>query len=430
MASLLSGATFAPSGYGGEVGRSTQRLIYDTPASTWLEALPVGNGHMGGMVFGGIRQERIQLNHIELWSGRAAQDDREASRLALPEVRKRLFEGRYAEANKLAQDQIMTPMNDVTFGSYQMLGDLHFAFDHADDENGYSRELDVGAAAVKVDYLAGGHSYKRTIIASNPDQAIFIHLETSAPEGLSFSVSLSRQKDSATTSEDGRIVLRGTPAQGGVDFAAVLACKIDTGTCVIEPGGYRVAGAKSATLILTAATSLLLPDPHRQCRERIEAAQNRAWKGVLANHTQDYQRLFKTVDLQLGDDVSQPSAASRLLDARSGIGMPLMAEAYFNLGRYLFIASSRPGSLPPNLQGLWADGFTPPWSADYHININLQMNYWPAEVCGLGELAEPLFDYVDRLMPHARRTAEVAYGCGGAAAHYTTNPWGIPRSTA
>ena len=424
MAGLLSGASFARPGFGRAITRSTHRLIYDAPATTWLEALPVGNGHIGGMVFGGTREERIQLNHVELWSGRTAEDDREESRLALTEVRKLLFEGRYAEANQMAQDHIMTPMNDVTYGSYQMLGDLRFAFEHEGEEASYSRELDVGAAAVKVGYISGGRSYARTIVASFPDQALFIRMETSAPEGLSFSVSLSRDKDSATTAESGAIVLRGRPALGGVNFAAMLACKIDHGTCTVEANGYRVAGAKSVTLILTAATDLLKPDPERQCRDRLKAAQARPWQAVLADHTNDYQRLYNAVELQLGDDAAQSSAPSRLSDARSGIGMPLMAEAYFNLSRYLFIASSRPGSLPPNLQGLWADGFTPPWSADYHININLQMNYWPVEVCGLGELAEPLFDYIERLMPHARHTAEVAYGCQGAVAHYTTNPWG------
>jgi alpha-L-fucosidase 2 len=424
MASLLAGATFAPPSHGRGTLRSTHRLLYTKPASDWLEALPVGNGRIGAMVFGGVKQERIQLNHIELWSGRPSEDDRKESREALPKVRKLLFEGQYAEANKLAQDQIMTPMNDATYGSYQMLGDLRFDFDHADGEASYSRELDISAAAAKVSYLIGGHSYSRTILASFPDQALFVRLETTAPEGLAFSVSLSRQQDSAIAAEDGKIVMRGRPALGGVDFAAILACKTEGGQSSVESSGYRVKGAKSVTLILTAATSLMTPDAYKQCRDRMTKAQTRSWKAVLADHTKDYQRLFTAAELQLGDDVSQPLASSRLLDAKSGIGMPLMAEAYFNLGRYLFIASSRPGSLPPNLQGLWADGFNPPWSADYHININLQMNYWPAEVCGLGELTGPLFDYVDRLMPHARRTAEIAYGCRGAAAHYTSNPWG------
>ncbi|MDV6331272.1 glycoside hydrolase family 95 protein [Asticcacaulis sp. 201] len=424
MASLLSTATVSSQAHGKSFGRSTHRLIYNMPASKWLEALPVGNGRIGGMIFGGTHKERIQLNHVELWSGRPADDDREASRKALPEVRKLLFEGRFAEANKLATDQMMIPMNTDTYGSYQMLADLLFEFDHKGAISGYSRELDLGEAAVKVSYLSGGHSYKRTILASYPDQALLVHLETSAPEGLSFSVSLRRDQDSATTSEGGKVVLRGTPAQGGATFASYLTCKVQQGKCSTTADGYTVVGAKSATLILTAATDLLTSDPDGQCRSRMTAVQGKTWKAVLADHAKDYNRLFKAVDLQLGDDVSQPLANSRLSEAGSGIGMPLMAEAYFNLGRYLFISSSRSGSLPPNLQGLWADGFNPPWSADYHININLQMNFWPAEVCGLGELTDPLFDYVERLLPHARRTAEVAYGCSGAVAHYTTNPWG------
>ncbi len=404
--------------------RSTRRLVFDRPAGQWIEALPVGNGRVGGMVFGGVARERIQLNHVELWSGYPVDDDRPAMRDALPKVRDLLFKGDYAEANRLAQAEMMAPMDGAAFGSYQMLGDLELSFDHGAAVAGYSRRLDLDSASVAVAYTAGGHSYRRTVIASHPADALLVRLETDAPSGLTFAARLSRQKDAVLSVEDGCVVMRGKPKGGGVEFRARLACVPHGGTVKAEDDGFRVEGARSALLILTAATDMMRPDPEAQCRRAMAAARQQDWKTLRAAHVADYRRLFDAVHLEIGRDGGETSAAQRLADARAGGDFAAMAEAYFNLGRYLLIASSRPGSLPPNLQGLWADGFSPPWSADYHININLQMNYWPAEACGLGELTGPLFDYVDRLMPHARKTAAVGYGCRGSVAHYTTNPWG------
>jgi alpha-L-fucosidase 2 len=404
--------------------RSTHRLAFEKPASTWIEALPVGNGRIGGMVFGGAKQERIQLNHVELWSGYPVEDNRAATREALPKVRDLLFSGEYGAANALAQTQMMAPLDGAAYGSYQMLGDLVFQFDQGDDVEAYSRCLDLDAATVTVSYRSGGHTYRRTVLASFPAQAMLIRLETDAPEGLGFTVRLSRDRDANVAAEDGGVVLRGKPSGGGVEFCTRLACVPEGGTAQTEGGGYRVRGAKSVLLVLTAATDMMRPDAEGQCREAMTSARGRSWAALRKAHVADYRRLFGAVDLAIGKDMGDEAAGERLSAAKSGVGIGAMAEAYFNLGRYLLISSSRPGSLPPNLQGLWADGFSPPWSADYHININLQMNYWPAEVCGLGELTAPLFDYVDRLMPHAERTAAIAYGCRGAAAHYTTNPWG------
>lgn len=421
-AALLSGLPDTGEASATKPSRATRRLTFDKPAAEWIEALPVGNGRIGGMVFGDTKNERIQLNHIELWSGYPVEEDRPAARIALPKVRELLFNGDYAAANALAQDQMMAPLG-AAYGSYQMLGDLALAFDHADDIAAYSRMLDMDAAAVTVAYRAGGHAYRRTVFASFPAQAMVVRLETDAPAGLVFTARLSRQQDAVVSAEDSLIVMRGKPAGGGVDFCARLACIPEGGTATAEGDGYRVAGAKSVLLILTAATDMMRPDADAQCRQAMTVARGQTWKALRSAHTGDYRRLFDAVHLEIGRD-KEMKADERLAAARSGGGLGAMAEAYFNLGRYLLISSSRPGSLPPNLQGLWADGFSPPWSADYHININLQMNYWPAEVCGLGELTGSLFDYVDRLMPHAERTASVAYGCRGAVAHYTTNPWG------
>lgn len=404
--------------------RNTTRLGFTKPAVKWMEALPVGNGRVGGMVFGGITQERIQLNHIELWSGRRSEDDRQETLAALPEVRRLLFAGDYAKANDMAQTQMMTPMNNETFGSYQMLGDLLLNFDHRESATDYGRELDMAESAVTTRYKMGAATYSRTVIASYPDKVLAIRLETDAPAGMSFTASLQRKQDATVDREGDVILMTGQPQPSGTHFAAHLACLNTGGKVTQGHDGYRVEGAKSVILLLTAATDLLAADPVSQSRNALEAARHKTWRQLLATHKADHKTLFDAVRLELGPEPDNLAADVRLKAVQAGGDDAALTEAYFNLGRYLLIGSSRAGSLPANLQGLWADGFAPPWSSDYHININLQMNYWPAEVCGLGDLTGNLFDYAERLLPHGEITARVAYGCRGAAAHYTTNPWG------
>ncbi|HEX8486500.1 glycoside hydrolase family 95 protein [Sphingomonas sp.] len=403
---------------------ATHILSFDAPARSWLEAIPVGNGRIGAMVFGGIAEERIQLNHIELWSGRPAADDPPAARDALAEVRRLLFAGRYAEANALAQARMMVPMNTETFGSYQMLGDLLLSLDHPGDAGRYRRELDLGAGEARVDYTIAGHRYTRTILASFPDQILSIHLTTTAPQGLSFTARLRRSRDATVAAARDHVAMRGRPVPSGTAFAADLGCVAQGGVRMLLDDGWQVTGARSATLLLSAATDLLQADPGGRADEAMRRARGRGPAAITARHRQDHRALFDAVSLDLGVRRSPDTSAEMLLSTADGGDERALACAYFDFGRYLLIASSRPGSLPANLQGLWADGFSPPWSADYHININLQMNYWPAEVCGLGALHEPLFAHAERLIAPGARTARIIYGCRGAAAHYTSNPWG------
>ena len=404
--------------------RTTTRLWFAQPAAKWLEALPVGNGHVGAMVFGGVATDRMQLNHHALWSGRPAQTDRTETLSVLPEVRRLLFSGKYAEANALAQTAMMAPMDGESFGSYQMLGDLTLAFDHGDAATDYVRELDMASGCVRIGYRIGAARYTRTVLASFPDQALLVRLETTAPEGMTFTATLTRGKDATVVRDGDHVAMTGQPRPYGTAFSARLACTTQGGRVTAREDGYRVEGARSVVLMLTAATDLHAPDPVGRSRTALTAVRAKGWPALLARHAADYRPLFDAVSLELGDAPVARPADTRLKAIRDGATDTAVAEAYFNFGRYLLIASSREGSLPANLQGMWADGFSPPWSADYHININLQMNYWPAEACGLGALAMPLFDHAERLRPHGERTARVAYGCHGAVAHYTSNPWG------
>lgn len=409
----------AQSAKAAESGTATKVLAFDTPAARWIDALPVGNGRMGAMVFGGVTTERLQLNHIELWSGRTADHNSPTARAALPRVRQLLFEGNRAEANRLAQADMMTPMT-ADFGSYQMLGDLMFAFDHGAAVSGYLRELDLQNAEVRVRYRIGGALYTRTILASFPDKALVVRLETTAREGLSFAVKIARSQDATVIRNGDTVQLSGKPEPHGVEFAAHLSCKAEGGTVEPTPDGFRIRGAKSAIIRLTGATDLIQPNPIRQSLQAQSAAGKKPWPALVAAHRADFAALFDAVDLELASP-PLPALADK---APARVVSPALLERYFHFGRYLLIASTRTGSLPPNLQGLWADGFSPPWSADYHININIQMNFWPAEVCGLGALHTSLFDYAERLKPYGEQTARIAYGAAGAVAHYTSNPWG------
>jgi alpha-L-fucosidase 2 len=404
----------------GDTAATRKALAFDRPADHWIDAFPVGNGRLGAMVFGGITAERLQLNHIELWSGRTADHHSPTARTALPKVRQLLFEGNRPEANRLAQTEMMTPMPAEDFGSYQMLGDLSFAFDHADQVSDYVRELDLQNAEVRVRYRIGTAHYTRTILASFPDKLLLVRLETTAREGLNFTVRISRGRDATVLLDGDHVQLSGKPQPFGVDFAAHLSCAADGGRVEPLADGFRVVAARSAILRLSAATDLIQPEPRAQSLRAQSAARSKSWPAFVAAHRADFTALFDAVDLSFASS-PLPARADGIRD--HGVS-PALLERYFHFGRYLLISSTRPGSLPPNLQGLWADGFAPPWSADYHININLQMNFWPAEVCGLGALHMSLFDYAERLKPHGERTARIAYGAAGAVAHYTSNPWG------
>ncbi|MDX2149254.1 MAG: glycoside hydrolase family 95 protein [Bryobacteraceae bacterium] len=400
---------------------SPRRLWYRQPAARWNEALPVGNGHLGAMVFGGVARERIQLNEHSLWSGRAVDDNPPGALAALPQVRALLFDGKYAEANRLAQDKMMAPMNNESYGSYQMLGDLTLEFAHEGEATEYRRELDLNEAVTRVSYRIGGDTFTRTIFASFPDRVLAIRLETTSPAGLSFRATMSRPKDAVVNRDGDLLAMTGQPKPHGVEFAAHLWCE---GVTPVD-AGYIVKGARSVVLLLTAATNLDEPAPAARSKQMIERARAKAWKDLQSAHAADYRRLFAAMSLELdGAAPDHVPTDERLAAVKKGAADPHLAATYFHYGRYLLIASSRAGSLPANLQGLWADGLNPPWSADYHININIQMNYWPAEVTALSELHDQFFRYIERLRPHGEVTAKKSYGCRGAVAHYTTNPWG------
>ena len=403
------------------------RLWYQRPAGNWMEALPLGNGALGAMVFGGAPAEHLQFNEETLWSGGPVDRDNPRSQAALPEVRRLLFAGRHAEATALAEAAMLGVPPRIR--PYQSCGDLWLAFQHPGEPADYCRSLDLGTAVAAVQYTAGGARHRREAFASAPDQVLVLRLESEDPAGLTCTLRLGREQEAEAFGEGpGDIRLVGHLDDGvGLRFEARLRVLLPEGGAAAPDGdGLRISGARACTILLAAATGYRGGDPAGLCAERLRAAAGRSYADLRQRHIDAHQALFGRVTLRLGAPQPDPDLPTdaRLAVVQAGADDPGMATLYFQFGRYLLISSSRPGGLPANLQGVWADGMNPPWNADFHTNINLQMNYWPAEVAGLPECALPLLAYIDGLRGPGARTAETTYGCRGFVVHHLSDAWG------
>jgi alpha-L-fucosidase 2 len=426
------------------------KLWYGKPAQRWVEALPIGNGRLGAMVYGGVESERLQLNEDTLWSGGPRTWDNPDARRVLPLVREALHDGEYERADELCK-QMQGPFNQ----SYQPLGNLYLDSELEGKARDYYRELDLDRAVTMVRYRVGEATYVREAFASYPDQAIVIRSTCDRPGGLTLAVRMdSLLHHSVRAHGVNQLVLRGRcPAHVdpsyldhtaspilydesdrgvGMAFEARLYVVTTGGEVVSEGEGLRVIAADSVVLLLSAATSFDGPDkpagaggvdPSAQAVMHLKAAADKSHQDLLAAHVADHQRLFRRVTLDLGttDAIDQPTD-QRLREFRQGDD-PQLAALLFQYGRYLLIASSRRGTQPANLQGIWNDQMRPPWSSNWTLNINAQMNYWPAETCNLSECHESLFEMIAALARNGRQTAEINYGCRGWVAHHNTDIW-------
>jgi alpha-L-fucosidase 2 len=421
-------------------------LWYRRPAGEWVEALPIGNGRFGAMIFGGIERERLQLNEDTLWSGGPRDWNNPEARQVLPEVRRLLFAGEYREAERLTH-RMEGPYTE----SYLPLGDLVLTFEHGNIASGYRRELDLRSGVARVAYRVGPASYTREVFASHPDQLIVVRLTTDQPGALSFVAKLDSLLRHHTAPEGGVLKMKGrAPAHvdpnyytgptpmlynddEGMSFETHLRVTTEGGRSWLDADGVHVEGASEAVLLLSAATSFAGYDRSaaRQGRDPgplaaapLARVAGRGYAELLRAHEADHRAIVGRVELDLG---APPADAEKLPTderlARSGARDPRLVELLFQYGRYLLVASSRPGSQPANLQGLWNDQTRAPWSSNYTININTEMNYWPAEVANLAELHEPLLKFVEELAVNGRRTAEINYGARGWVAHHNSDLW-------
>ncbi len=407
-------------------------LWYRQPAGKWVEALPIGNGRIGAMVFGRVNHERLQLNEDTLWAGGPYDPVNPEARAALPEARQLVFDRKYREAAKLISAKIMSrPLGQM---QYQTAGDLLLNFPESGSVENYRRDLNLDTAVATTEYTDHGTRFLRRAFASPIDQVIVIRLTADKKGSIAFTAQLQSPQKNRVEAESGNtLVMRGTNGsaqgiQGALKFQVRAKVLAQGGTISADSDSLAVTNADSATILIAAATSYrsfkdITGDPESIVKAQIAAAENKPFEALLSAHTREHQRLFRRVSLDLGrSEAMQLPTNERIQSFHNGQD-PQFAALYFQFGRYLLISCSRPGGQPANLQGLWNDSMNPPWGSKYTININTEMNYWPAESCNLGECVESLVAMVRDLSETGARTAREMYGASGWMAHHNTDLW-------
>ena len=407
-------------------GTGEPKLWFKSPAKNWNEALPVGNGRLGAMVFGGIEKERLQLNEESVWCKQGAYLDKKEGYKYIDEIRSLLFEGNFIEGEALAKKRLMSDRLPTGTNAYQTLGDIEIAFDNLSNIKNYHRELLLDDAMVITSFNSSGVNHKRTVFSTAADQMIVMMIESNRPEQICLSLELSRPGEGEFIATGGNTITMKQHVQDGqgVKYEAIVVVINHGGTISNQDNQSIVDGDDKVELRIVAATDYFGDDPSEKCHHYFDAATSRSYEEIVKAHIADYQNLFNRVSIDLPDTEASYFATDERIDAQKrGVNDPSLEELYFQFGRYLLISSSRPGDLPANLQGIWADGLIPPWNADYHININIQMNYWPSEVTNLSECHEPFLKFIGGLREHGRQTAKELYGINGFTAHHTTDAW-------
>ena len=435
----------------GEKPENTKNILwYRESAKVWEEALPLGNGTLGAMVFGGVADERIQLNENTLWDGYILDPNNPEGSKVLPEVQRLLFEDKNNEAVKLAEATMMG--NPKRIKSYQSLGELWFDTPELTAHD-YVRSLDLSTAISTVKYTSNGVVYTRQYFVSAPDNVIVVRISADKENKINLSLALKRAQDSKTEKlgDDGLLLSgrvstkdkEGNPR--GVSFAAQVKAVVDGGKVeVVENANHeqllKVKDATTLTLYIAGATNYpglknlakgitqFSEDPKKKCGKTIANVINKPFDKIKSDHITDHRKYFERVDLDFGpisEEIESLPTNERLQLARK-TGQPDLGlvSTYFQFGRYLLIGSSRPGGMPANLQGLWAWQMNAPWNADFHTNINFQMNYWTSDLTNLSEMHTPLFDLTEVLIKPGEKSAATIYGARGWVVHHLTDAWG------
>ena len=416
-------------------------LWYDSPAVEWLEALPVGNGRLGAMVFGGTESARLQLNEESIWAGSKIDNNNPGALKHLPEIREVLFNEEFRKAFELSEKYLVgTPPR---IRSYEPLGDLLVNFDLHEKPANYRRGLDLREGVAFAEYDLGDSHIRQEVFASAPADMIVYHITATKP--FNADIQLSREKDAQVFYEkngiirmDGQIVDEDDPLMGPggnhMRFAALCRIVTDGGVMKNSPKSIDLDNVREITIYMTAATDYVLEklntdpslDPMKICENILERHAGAGYRKIKEDHLHEYSGIFGRVELQLGrDTLANLPTNERLMRVRDGAVDNALAALYFQYGRYLLMSASRkPGRLPANLQGIWNDKFKAPWNADFHTNINLQMNYWPAEVCNLPECTPVLTEFMKALTTPGSVTAEKMYATRGWTLHHLTDPYG------
>jgi alpha-L-fucosidase 2 len=423
----LLGAASAPS--------EPLSLWYPAPAKVWTEALAIGNGRLGAMVFGGVNHERLQLNEGTLWAGGPYDPASPEALGALPEVRRLIFDGKYKQAERLISEKVMArPLRQMP---YETLGDLLLSFPEVAAVENYRRDLNLDTATATVSYSVGGVKFTREVFASAVDQVIVVRLTADKRGQVNFTASLRTPQQATVEAHGNTLLLRGVNGEaegikGALKFEAQVRVLNEGGVVSAAANTLSVAKADAVTLLIAAATSYknfqdVSGDPGQIVSGQIGRAAKRSFRQIRAAQVKDHQKLFRRVSLDLGTSEAAKLPTDERIRRFAEGNDPQLAALYFQFGRYLLISTSRPGGQPAPLQGIWNDSMNPPWGGKYTININTEMNYWPAEPCNLGECVEPLIGMVKDLSVTGARTAKTMYGARGWVTHHNTDLW---RATA
>jgi alpha-L-fucosidase 2 len=402
-------------------------LRYDAPAEEWVEALPIGNGRLGAMVFGRTATERVQFNEDTVWAGGPHDYAHEGAAAHLPEIRRLLREGKQREAEELAlRESMSVPLGQMP---YQPVGDLWLDFGH-EDVTGYERTLDLQQALTRVSYSVGGVRWTREAFATAPGRAIVMRIASDTPGAVCFTARLdSPHADTHVDASDaGLLTFTGRVDEGVTRFEARVLVEAEGGRAVAAGDGIRVEGADAVVLRLTCASSArsykdAAADPTARCSADAATASGRPYNALREEHIADHRAYFDRVTLDLGSSRAAEAATDRRLKAFEDGDDPELAAQFFQFGRYLMIAGSRPGTEPLNLQGIWNESQKPPWDSKYTTNINAEMNYWPVETTNLAECHEPLFDLIRDVSETGARVARAHYDCDGWVLHHNTDMW-------
>lgn len=409
-------------------------LWFRKPAAQWVEALPIGNGRLGAMVFGAIGRERFQLNEDSLWTGGPEDADNPEALPALAEIRRLLFAGKYVEAQRLTDaTQIRKPSTRGEFGSYTTLGELELTAAEPARFSGqpseYRRELDLRSAIATARYAFGAASYEEECFASAPDQVLVFRL-SAAGATLDFDLTLTRPEATTRAIGNDTLLMTGQliqrDARDGMRYAARVRVSQAGGSVSAAREGLSIRGARRVIILVAAATDYRKGDYEHVVERHVRAASEHDFESLRARHVADHAPRFERAAIELPRTaLSELPTDERLLRSARGEADPELAALYFQLGRYLLCGSSREGSLAANLQGIWAEGLVNPWNGDYHTNINVQMNYWLAETANLGDCAPPLVQLIESMREPGRRTAQTHYGARGWVVHTIHNVWGF-----
>lgn len=414
--------------------KSSLTLWYNKPSGqTWENALPVGNGRLGAMVYGNVPRETIQLNEHTVWSGGPNRNDNPDALAALPEVRRLIFEGKQKEAEQLANKAMITKKSHGQM--FQPVGSLHLTFDGHDTYTNYYRDLDIERAVAKTSYNVNGVTYTREVLASIPDQVLVVRLTASKSGSLAFSASYStpQAKPVIKTEGNNELTIAGSTSdhegvKSLVRYKGITRIKTEGGTISASDTALLVQGANAATIYVSMATNFVSykdvsGDENARAATYLNKAYPKSYASLLQAHTAAHQSFFNRVKFDLGStEAANLPTDERLKNFRT-VNDPQLVTLYYQYGRYLLISSSQPGGQPANLQGIWNNKMRPPWDSKYTININAQMNYWPAEKANLAELHEPFLHMVRDLSETGQETARVMYGARGWMAHHNTDIW-------